>query len=88
MKVDWGFGLFESHLAPLVRGWRGLLAVRSCSFFMQQATTGEGRWFSFLLVFSLVFSGFLGVFFGGFLFFSPGFLNDFKPEKTKENYKL
>ena len=48
----------------------------------------EGRWFSFLLVFSLVFSGFLGVFFGGFLFFSPGFLNDFKPEKTKENYKL
>ena len=40
VKVDWGFGLFESHLALLVRGWRGLLAVRSCSFFMQQATTG------------------------------------------------
>merc|ERR1711938_41072 len=36
-------GMIESHLAPLVRGWRGLLAVRSCSFFMQQATTGCAR---------------------------------------------
>ena len=40
VKVDWGFGSFESHLAPLVRGWRGLPAVRSYSFCMQQATTG------------------------------------------------
>ena len=35
VKVDRGFGSFESHLAPLDRGWRGLPAVRSCSFFAQ-----------------------------------------------------
>ena len=41
-----------------------------------------------LFWFSLVFSGFLGVFFGfSFLFsgFSWDFLGAFKPEKTKEN---
>ena len=42
VKVDWGFGSFESHLAPLVRGWRGLPAVRSYSFLCSKQPPVEG----------------------------------------------
>ena len=51
------------------------IGVRVLFLSLEELTSAEGRWFSFLLV----FSGFLRVFFG--------FSYSFKLKKTKENYK-